>query len=103
MWDGEVTERVGELFALAARVDAEIAAVVGELDRRRLHERDGARSAASWLDRCRLSQGEAAQRVRVARRLADMPVVAAAFAAGEVHQSHVAVLARAWTPEHANE
>jgi len=37
----------------------------------------------------------------VARRLPDMPKAAEAFTGGEVHQAHVAVLARAWTPERA--
>ena len=100
--DSEVTDTVVDLFGLLARVDAAIAGLVGELDRRGLHQLDGSRSAASWLaHRCRLAPGEAASRVRVARRLRDMPVAARAFEAGEVHQSHVAVLARAWTAERA--
>ena len=91
-----------DLFALAARVDAAISGLVGEVDRRGLYQLDGARSPAAWLaHRCRLAPGEAAQRVKVARRLRDMPLAAEAFAAGEVHLSHVAVLARAWTPERA--
>ena len=91
-----------DLFALAARVDAAISGLVGEVDRRGLYQLDGARSPAAWLARrCRLAPGEAAQRVKVARRLPDMPMVAAAFGAGEVHLSHVGMLARARTPERA--
>ncbi len=63
---------------------------------------DGAVTAAQWLsNRCELSSHGARVNVRVARRLASMPVVAAAAEAGELGPDKVRLLALARTPDRA--
>jgi len=60
----------------------------------------GARSCAQWLCwRCSLAPGAARERVRVARRLKDLPLVREAFAAGEISYCKVRALTRIVTPE----
>jgi Domain of unknown function (DUF222) len=57
---------------------------------------DGALSAKAWLrHQCRLAPGAASERVRVARRLTDLPATEAAFADGDISYAHVRVIARA--------
>ncbi len=65
-------------------------------------EADGARSPSSWLaHRCDVPQEAARRRVRLGRALRHMPVVEAAWLAGDVGEAHVAALAAARTPETA--
>ncbi len=60
----------------------------------------GARSCAQWLSwRCSLAPGAARERVRVARRLKELPLVRAAFNAGELSYCKVRALTRIATPE----
>jgi Domain of unknown function (DUF222)/HNH endonuclease len=55
----------------------------------------GALSAAAWLrHECHLSPNAAAEQVRVARTLPELPETAAAFAAGEISFQHAALLTR---------
>ena len=62
-------------------------------------EADGARTAAAWVStRCRLPVPAARRRVRLGRALRHMPVVAAAWLAGDIGAAHVAHLAEARTP-----
>ena len=69
---------------------------LAEIDRRRLHERDGHLSAASWLAAGhRIGWGQARQQVRLARAIDDMPQVRRAFEAGELSLSSVRVLSAA--------
>ncbi|MDP9335116.1 MAG: HNH endonuclease [Actinomycetota bacterium] len=63
---------------------------------------DGFLNAASALRAmCRIDQGVARAHVELARKLEDLPQVAAAFARGEISQRHAAVVANACTPERA--
>src|SRR5664280_2486975 len=66
-------------------------------DRRGAAGVTGAVSTAAWLRQaCRLSPGEAGERVRTARVLADdLPVTADALAAGDLSYAHARVLAAA--------
>jgi hypothetical protein len=60
----------------------------------------GARSCSQWLSwRCSLAPGAARERVRVARRLKDLPLVREAFAAGEISYCKVRALTRIATPQ----
>jgi Domain of unknown function (DUF222) len=69
---------------------------LAEVDRRKLHAADGHLSASAWLaQRQGLSRSAAEGRLRRARALETMPVVARAFAEGEVSESAVHVLASA--------
>ena len=56
---------------------------------------DGAPSTVSWMrDRCGLPAGAAAERVRMARMLDDLPHTAESFRAGRAPFSNVALIAR---------
>lgn len=56
---------------------------------------EGALSATGWLRaECRLSPSAAAEQVRVARALPELPETAAAFAGGEISFQHAAVITR---------
>jgi hypothetical protein len=64
-------------------------------DRARGFETEGSNSAVSWLRGvCRLSGGAAAERVQVARELAQLPDTKARFDSGEIGYQHAAVIAR---------
>lgn len=77
------------------RLEAMFCERAGVFDARRAYAVDGAVSAASWLrNASSMAPGGAAGRVRVGRRLEEMPKIAAAFAAGEIGYEHVSLLAR---------
>jgi hypothetical protein len=64
---------------------------------------DGYLNAASALRaRCRMNVGVARGHVELARKLQHLPVVAEAFAEGEISRSHASVVADAYTPERAS-
>lgn len=72
--------------------------LVAEFDRREAWSSWGCASAAHWLNfRCGVDMGTARQRVRVARRLAELPFVTAAFSAGELSYSKVRAITRVAT------
>jgi len=63
---------------------------------------DGYFSAASALRHaCHLSQGVARAHVELARKVEQLPEVAAAFGDGEISARHATVIADAYTPERA--
>ena len=63
---------------------------------------DGFLNTASALRAvCRIDQGVARGHVELARKLEDLPQVAAAFERGEISQRHAVVVANAYTPERA--
>ncbi|MGH9283903.1 MAG: DUF222 domain-containing protein, partial [Acidimicrobiales bacterium] len=62
-------------------------------------EGDGARNAACWLtSKCQLPAPTAKRRARLGRDLRHLPVVEAAWVAGQVGEAQVAALCRARTP-----
>ncbi len=76
--------------------------LVAEFDRREAWRTWGCLSAAHWLNhRCGLALGPAREKVRVARRLEELPLVVAAFSTGELSYSKIRALTRVAT--HANE
>ena len=75
-------------------------ALVAEFDRREGAREWGFRSTAEWLAwRCAIGPRAARDHVRVARRLAAMPLVRQAFTAGELSYSKVRALSRAGAGE----
>ncbi|MEA2171062.1 MAG: hypothetical protein QOF76_4362 [Solirubrobacteraceae bacterium] len=74
--------------------------LVAEFDARGGAARWGSRTTAEWLGwRCGISARAAREHVRVARRLAAMPLVNEAFEAGEVSYSKVRAVTRAGESE----
>ena len=90
-----------EIAELSAHLDAATARLLDLL--RDFDARggwDGARSCAEWLSwRVGLDLGAARERVRVARALGGLPLLAAALARGELSYSKVRALTRVATPE----
>ncbi len=96
-------EIVGEQRDLEARMAAWLNKVAA-YDRSGEWALDGYLNAASALrDRCRMNHGVARGHVELARKLQQLPVVAEAFAEGEISRSHALVVAAAYTPERASE
>jgi Domain of unknown function (DUF222) len=78
-----------------ARLDAQFARRVAELDASVEWSVDGSRSAAGWLvAKLRLASGEAHHRVKIARQMAQMPVASEAWEDGRISSRHVDVLTR---------
>jgi hypothetical protein len=96
---------LAELAADRRAIDAQEAAwlkKVAAYDRSGDWSADRFLNAASALRAtCRMDQGVARGHVELARKLKDLPQVAAAFEGGEISQRHVAVVANSCTPERA--
>jgi hypothetical protein len=97
----EALERViAELGAGLCSRMARWLGLIAEFDRRDGAHRWGFRGTAEWLAwRCGIGARAAREHVRVARRLRDLPLVAAAFAAGELSYSKVRAVTRACDSE----
>ena len=94
--DARLEEEFAELQRGVEHLDAERLRRLAEIDRRRVYERDGHLSAASWLaSGFRVAWGSAREQVRVARALDRMPGTRVALEAGEVSSSSVRLLAGA--------
>ena len=90
--------QVGRLRAvgqLIDRLEALRARLVAVAERSGALADDGSATAAAWLRRhSTLTASQASGRARIARRLLDLPVIAAAFAAGDVGVAHVVQIDR---------
>jgi hypothetical protein len=94
--DDELHLVVQALAALQGQIQARWLAVVGEVERRGLHRRHGARDAGAWLATFTGERAGAARRdVELAGRLATTPVVASALATGAASKPKAAELIRA--------
>ena len=91
--DALIEEDFAELQRAVELLEVERLRRLAEIDRRRLFERDGYLSVASWLaSRFKLGCGPAREQVRVARALKEMPVTREALEAGDISFSGVNVL-----------
>src|ERR687895_976615 len=82
--------RLRAVSRLVDRLEAERVRLLGVADRSGALADDGAATAASWLRRnSTLTASQANGRAKLGRHLPDLPVIAAAFAAGDVGVSHV--------------
>lgn len=95
---GELESRI---CALAADINAATCRwleLVAEYDRRSGYEQAGFLSCTAWLAwSCSLTPRAAREQLRVARRLAELPAVRAAFAGGRLSYSKVRALSRVAT------
>ncbi|MGZ8628419.1 MAG: DUF222 domain-containing protein [Actinomycetota bacterium] len=83
--DARIEEDFAEICRIADQLELEALRRLGEIERRRLFERDGHLSAAAWLAAAfKMSWGVARDQVRTARTLEQMPATRAAIEAGDV-------------------
>ena len=81
----QLLDRTALLVRARNMVDAEMCRTVRRADVVQAAEHDGLKSMTSWLrGHARLSAGEVRRLVRTGRTLEQLPVLAAAFAAGAV-------------------
>ncbi len=93
--DQGLADGVATLARVRVSCDALWLRLVGEVERRNLHRRHGARDAASWLaDLAGDRKGTARKDVDLARELDSAPVVADAVAAGGLSRAKAAELVR---------
>jgi hypothetical protein len=91
--DALIEEDFAELHRAVELLEAERLRRLAEIEKRRLFERDGHLSAASWLaSRFKVSWGTAREQVRIARGLEGMPVTREALESGDISLSGVKVL-----------
>src|SRR5919201_1352053 len=95
----QLGEEIAELSAHLDAATARLLELIREFDVRGGWG-NGFRSCAHWLNwRIGLDRGAARERVRVARALATLPLLADALARGELSYSKVRALTRVATPE----
>ena len=93
---GELLERLHALDAEQGRVEAELIAVVGALERTAAYRADGHASVRGLLRaEARWAEADIAHRQRAARLIADEPMVADGLASGAIGVAQVRALARA--------
>jgi hypothetical protein len=94
--DALIEEDFAELQRVVELLEVERLRRLAEIDRRRLFERDGHLSAASWLaTRFKVTWGTAREHVRIARGLEEMPETRRALDEGEISMSAVRLLVTA--------
>lgn len=96
--DDQLADEITTWSGRVAAGEAHLVALLGEFDRREAWGGPGMLSCAHWLSwRTGLGLTAARERVRVARRLPELPAVAAAFAAGRMSWSQVRAMTRVAT------
>jgi len=94
----EIEDRLGRWASSLAAAECDFLDLLAEFDAREAWGEWGMRSTAHWLSwRLGLGPGVAREKVRVARALQRLPLVHAAFAAGELTYSKVRALSRVAT------
>jgi len=93
-----------EITLLAGQINAgnhRLLKLIAQFDQRKAWSGGGTvRSCAHWLNwKCGIALGAAREKVRVAQCLETLPLIDAAFAAGEISYSKVRAMTRVATPE----
>jgi hypothetical protein len=89
--EAHIVELASQLTAASARLTR----LIGEYDAAEGWREWGMRSTAHWLAwKCGMGLGAAREQVRVARRLRELPVIAAAYEAGRLSYAKVRLLTR---------
>jgi Domain of unknown function (DUF222)/HNH endonuclease len=95
----ELEQEICELAAHIAVAECRWLLLVAEFDTRGGWAAWGVKSCAHWLSwRCSIAPGVAREKVRVAHRLEELPMVREAFARGELSYCKVRALTRVATP-----
>ncbi|HVI38595.1 MAG TPA: DUF222 domain-containing protein, partial [Gaiellales bacterium] len=89
--EADIVELASQLTAASATLTR----MIGEYDAAEGWRDWGMRSTAHWLSwKCGMGLGAAREQVRVARRLRELPVIAAEYAAGRLSYAKVRALTR---------
>jgi hypothetical protein len=98
--DPSLTRALDQAALAMTAASAEALRIVALHDEQRLWERDGATSMTGWLAaRYGLARSTAAEWVRVARKLRELPGIADAYADGRLSWDQLRPLTRFATPE----
>src|SRR5688500_14361519 len=98
--DDQLADQIVSWSGRIAADEAHLLTLIREFDRREGWAGVGLLSCAHWLTwRTGLGSNAARERVRVARRLDDLPAIAEAFAAGRMSWSQVRAVTRVATPD----
>jgi len=96
-------ELESEIMQLAAQISAatfQLLMLIAEFDARQAWADWGIRSCAHWLNwKCGIGMNAAREKIRVARSLAELPKISAAFERGEVSYSKVRAMTRVATAD----
>jgi hypothetical protein len=95
----QLDEAFAHFFGLSSAGLASVCELIREVDDRQSWMSDGARSLTDWVSaRLNIRHETAGELVRVARRLVDLPVLSARFAAGDLSLDQVDAISRMATP-----
>jgi hypothetical protein len=98
--DEELLRRLADLLGRSRRVEADLVAHIGEVDRRRLFSRDACPSMFAYCTEVlHLSEHEAYLRITVARAAREHPVLLVLLSEGRLHLAGIAKLAPHLTGE----
>src|SRR3954469_9573427 len=96
----DIDEKLRRLAVDQAARDYEIGIVMLEADRARAHEKWGFRSVGQYLEhRLGMKPGTSMERLRFAKRLESMPLLADGLREGRIHFSIVREITRVALPE----
>ena len=91
----EIAQELGTLAATLAATTCRFLMLLAEFDRREGWAEQGVSSSSQWLSwRCGMSATTAREQVRVARKLAGLPLTVEQFAAGRLSYSKVRAITR---------
>ncbi|MCP3976882.1 MAG: DUF222 domain-containing protein [bacterium] len=94
-----LSTRLVDLLELRERLEAELARVSSQWEKRRAWEADGSLSPVAWLThRAPLAAPDTRQLVKIAKVINEAPQLAEALHAGDTTAGHVAALARVMSP-----
>ncbi|MEX2530413.1 MAG: DUF222 domain-containing protein, partial [Gemmatimonadota bacterium] len=100
----ELGSRIVRLAAHSAALEYRLLVLIAEFDRREAWAAEGYRDCADWLEMYTgMSRITARERVRMARKLAELPQISESMARGELSFSKVRALVRVATPENEAE
>lgn len=98
--NAEIRDAIGQLRAMQALLHRRELALIAEYDRREAWREDGCTSMTAWLAYLlNVSHPSAADDVRIARAIGDLPAIADAYSSGELSRDHLRALTRFATAE----
>ena len=102
--DDELLRRLSELLKHSRRVESDLVAHIGEVDARRLYEREAASSMFTYCTEVlNLSEHEAYLRIAAARASRKYPMLLAMLSDGRIHLSGIGKLAAHLTDANCEE